>query len=133
MSFHFVAIGKIELRLWNGAAQNGLEADIQVERLESVNILLEALCDREIARFYSDPVIGFCCALGHQEHVGYFLVDKVVVALDVLFIDVQARGRTKKVLNLVRALHMLVRLYVMNWLKWTWSLHGDFPQEWERP
>jgi hypothetical protein len=37
------------------------------------------------------------------------------------------------VLNLVRALHMLVRLYVMNWLKWTWSLHGDFPQEWERP
>jgi len=49
MSFHFVTIGKIDLRLWNGAAQDGLESDIEVERLESVNIFLEPFGDGEIA------------------------------------------------------------------------------------
>jgi len=46
--------------------------------------------------FYSDSVIGLGCALSHEEHVGYLLVDKVVVALEVLLIDVQARGGTEK-------------------------------------
>jgi hypothetical protein len=123
MSFYFVAIGKIEFWFWNGLAQDRLESNIDVERLEVMNILLESLGDGQITRLYANPVIGFRRALCHEEHVGDLSVDKVVVAPNVFFVDVQARRSAKKMFNLVRALHVLERLYVMNWLKWTWRLH----------
>src|ERR1700730_18524887 len=90
-----------------------------------MNTLLQSLGNGKVPGLYSDSVIGLRRVLGYEEQIDCFLVDELVVTLDVLFIDVQAGSGSKKMLYLVRALKPFVWLKVMNWLEWAWifSLH----------
>lgn len=116
----------IHLRLSNGLLQNTFEADIPVKRLESMNALLQSLGNAKVSRLYGDPVIGLCRVLSDEEQIRYFLVDQVVVTLDVFLVDIQAGSGSEKMLDLVRALNVLVWLQVMNWLKRTRILNLHF-------
>src|SRR5260370_41572074 len=75
------ALRQIHLRLWNSLLQNTFESDIQVKHLKRVNALLQSLGNGKVSRLYSDPVIG-------EEQIRYFLVDELVVTLNVFLIDI---------------------------------------------
>jgi hypothetical protein len=82
------AIRQIHLRLWNGLLQNTFESDIQVKRLKRVNALLQSLGNGKVWRLYSDPVIGLRRVLSDEEQIRYFLVDELVITLNVFLIDI---------------------------------------------
>jgi len=125
-SFGFFAVGEINLRLWNCLVQNALEPDIEVEFLEGVGALLKPLGDGKVARFYRDSVVALCGVMGYEQQVCYFVVDELVVTLDVLFVDVQFSGGPEEMLDLVGALDTLVRFEVMHWLEWVRVLSCHF-------
>jgi hypothetical protein len=84
-----------------------------------VDIFLKSLGNRKVPELYPDSAIGLCRVLSNKEQIKHFLVGKVIVTLDVRFIDFQAGGRSKEMLYLVDALHAFVGLQVMNWLEYT--------------
>src|SRR5882762_646361 len=109
-----VAIRKIDPRFRHRPLQYSAQPDIHVQRLESMNALLHPLGDRQIPRLNPNPAVRLRATLRHQQQVPHFLIDKIVIALDVLLVDVQARNHSKEMFNLLRALDVLVRLYVMH-------------------
>ena len=64
-----------------------------------MNALLQSLGDGKVARFDGDSVISLRRVLGHEKQVGYFLVDEIVVTLDVFFIYIQLGRGAKKTLG----------------------------------
>ena len=81
-------IRQIHLRLWNGLLQTTFESDIQVKRLQRVNAVLQSLGNGKVSRFYRDPVIGLRRVLSDEEQIRYFLVDELVITLNVFLIDI---------------------------------------------
>jgi hypothetical protein len=79
---------------------------------------LKSLGNRKVPRLYNISAIRPRGALTYEQQILHFLVDKVVVALDVVFIDIQARGDPEKTLYLVGTLNMLVGIQVSNCLEW---------------
>jgi hypothetical protein len=51
--------------------------------------------------------------LRHEQQIGYFLVDEIVTTLDVLFINIQPGSSSEKMLNLMRALNVLIGFQIM--------------------
>src|SRR5258708_13743250 len=109
-----VAIRKIDPRFRHRPLQYSAQPDIHVQRLESMNALLHPLGDRQILRLNPNPVVGLRATLRHQQQVPHFLLDKIVIALDVLLVDVQARNHSKKMSILMGALDLLVRSSVLS-------------------
>jgi hypothetical protein len=67
--------------------------------------------------------LAFRGVLGDEKQIRYFLVDEVVVAFNVFLIDIQTGSGSKKMLDLVRPLNVLVGLEVMYRLEWTGILN----------
>src|ERR1700737_87778 len=110
----------------NGFLQNALEADVQVKSFKRMNALLQSLGNGKVPRLYGDPVIGLRGVLGDEKQIRYFLVDEVVVAFNVFLIDIQTGSGSKKMLDLVRPLNVLVGLEVMYRLEGTGILNLHF-------
>jgi hypothetical protein len=82
-----------------------------------MDALLQALRNWQISRFYRDPVIALCRVLGDEQQISDLSVDEIVVPLQVLFIDLEFRGGSKKMHDLVGTLNPFVWLHVMYRLK----------------
>src|SRR5690348_9061126 len=86
--FGFLAIGQIKGRLGKRFVQDPLQAYADIHGFEGVNVLLKAFGDGKVARLYPEPVVAFSCYLGLEQQVNYFLIDKLVVALEIVLIDI---------------------------------------------
>jgi hypothetical protein len=84
---------------------------------------LKSLRDRDVPEFYRNSAVGLRRVLSHKEQIENLLVNKVVITPDILLVDLQARGRSKKMLNLVGTLDTLVLLRVVHRIEW---IHPGF-------
>ena len=79
--------------------QDGFQLDIFIELFEQVDVLLQPLGNREIDRLNKVAVICLRRGLAANKQIVDFVIDEVAVALEVLFVDVEARRGSEKPLE----------------------------------
>ena len=79
--------------------QDGPQLDGLVDLLEPVDAFLHPFGDREIDRLDEVAPIGLSDGLAANEKIADLTVDEIGVALEILFVDVEPRGRSEEALE----------------------------------
>ena len=95
----FLARDQIERGSGDKMIQDRPQLDGFVDLLEPVDVLLHPFGDREIDRL--DEVATICLrdGLATNEKIVDLTVDEIGVALEILFVDVEPRGRSEEALE----------------------------------
>jgi hypothetical protein len=88
-------------------------SNVDVERLQGLNILLKALGDGKVPLLDGNSSIGFCLAQSHQGQSDNLLIDEVAITRDVFLSKPAAY---EKMFDSVGALDSLVWLHIVDWI-----------------
>ena len=63
-----------------------------------MNTFLEPFSNRKVPGLYCISAVRGRRSLAHEQQIGHFVIDKVVITLNVRFIDIYAGSNPKQVL-----------------------------------
>ena len=95
----------IERRSRGQILEDWREFDVCIDFAKLVDALLKALCNRQIPRLKYVAVVRLRSGLAHEQQVVHLLVDELLVTLEIVFVDVDARGETEEPLELGDTYH----------------------------